>query len=140
MFNIGFVELIVLAVIALIVIGPKQLPEIARVVGRTLNEVKRATEELTGDFIRSAKSANIDVKKATADLLEKANVDFSETEYKETVLKESPTNSKNLFPMSGDSKHPTQQMANVESDTQAGEPKEVKLPTGSSTPGEDGKS
>ncbi len=50
MFNLGFSELIVIAVLALIFIGPKQLPEIARVVGRLLNEFRRATSDLTTNF------------------------------------------------------------------------------------------
>lgn len=49
MFDIGFGEMLLLAAIALIAIGPKQLPEVARVVGRLLNEFKRAT----GDFTRT---------------------------------------------------------------------------------------
>lgn len=47
MFNLGFSEMIVLAVVALIFIGPKQLPEIARVLGRLINEFKRATGDIT---------------------------------------------------------------------------------------------
>jgi sec-independent protein translocase protein TatB len=50
MFNLGFSELIVIGVIALIFIGPKQLPEVARAVGRMINEWKRATSELTSSF------------------------------------------------------------------------------------------
>jgi Tat protein translocase TatB subunit len=54
MFNLGFSELIVVCVIALIFIGPKQLPEVARMIGRLLNEWKRATSDLkstlTEDF------------------------------------------------------------------------------------------
>ena len=34
MFGLGFVEIILIAVLALIFIGPKQLPEVARVVAR----------------------------------------------------------------------------------------------------------
>lgn len=45
MFNLGFTELLLLGVIALIFIGPNQLPEVARTVGRLLNEWKRATSD-----------------------------------------------------------------------------------------------
>jgi sec-independent protein translocase protein TatB len=45
MFNIGFSELLILGVIALIFIGPNQLPEVARTIGRLLNEWKRATSD-----------------------------------------------------------------------------------------------
>ncbi len=51
MFNIGFSEFLVIGVIALIVIGPKQLPEVARVVGRLLSELKKATQDLSGGIL-----------------------------------------------------------------------------------------
>jgi sec-independent protein translocase protein TatB len=47
MFNLGMSEMILIGIIALIFIGPKQLPEIARTIGRMLNEFKRATEDIT---------------------------------------------------------------------------------------------
>ena len=57
MFDIGFSEMIMLAVIALVAIGPKQLPEVARVVGRTLNELKRATGDLTKTIVDARDTA-----------------------------------------------------------------------------------
>ncbi len=39
--------MLLLAAIALIVIGPKQLPEVARSIGRFLNELKRVTGDVT---------------------------------------------------------------------------------------------
>ena len=50
MFNLGLSEIILISIIALIFIGPKQLPEIARAIGRALNELKRASEDLTGSI------------------------------------------------------------------------------------------
>lgn len=46
MFNVGFTELLLVGVIALIFIGPQQLPELARTIGRLLNEFKRATSDI----------------------------------------------------------------------------------------------
>lgn len=46
MFDIGAQEMLAILVIALIVFGPKKLPEIGRTLGRTLHEVKRASNEL----------------------------------------------------------------------------------------------
>ncbi|MDE2179985.1 MAG: TatA/E family twin arginine-targeting protein translocase [candidate division NC10 bacterium] len=46
MFGLGMPELIVIFVIALLVFGPKKLPEIGRSLGRSLAEFKRASEEL----------------------------------------------------------------------------------------------
>ena len=46
MFGIGFPELLLILAIALIVIGPKKLPDIARALGRGFAEFKKATDEL----------------------------------------------------------------------------------------------
>jgi sec-independent protein translocase protein TatB len=50
MFGFGFAEVILIAVLALIFIGPKQLPDVARVIARLMNEWKRATSEFTAQF------------------------------------------------------------------------------------------
>ncbi len=46
MFGIGMPEFILIMVIALIVIGPKKLPELARAIGKGLSEFRKATEEI----------------------------------------------------------------------------------------------
>lgn len=50
MFGLSFPHLILLAVLALIFIGPKQLPEVARVLARLLNDWKRATNDIGQQF------------------------------------------------------------------------------------------
>ncbi|MCB0359887.1 MAG: twin-arginine translocase subunit TatB [Bdellovibrionales bacterium] len=45
MFGLGFTEIIIILVVALIVLGPQKLPEVARTLGRTLGEVKRAADD-----------------------------------------------------------------------------------------------
>jgi sec-independent protein translocase protein TatA len=45
MFGLGMQELLVILVIALIVVGPKKLPDIAKSLGRGLAEFKRTTDE-----------------------------------------------------------------------------------------------
>lgn len=47
--NIGIPGLILILVIALIIFGPKKLPEMGRAVGDTLKEFKKSTRELTSD-------------------------------------------------------------------------------------------
>jgi len=46
MFNIGPGELIVILILALVLLGPEKLPEMARTVGKGMRELRRATEDL----------------------------------------------------------------------------------------------
>src|SRR2546430_17667078 len=43
--NLGFPEMIFIFLLALIIFGPKKLPEIGRQIGKALNEFKRASNE-----------------------------------------------------------------------------------------------
>ena len=45
MFNIGPAELIIIFLVALIIVGPKRLPEIGRTIGKSLREFRRATDD-----------------------------------------------------------------------------------------------
>ncbi len=51
--NIGFPGLILILLIALVVFGPKKLPEIGRAFGETLKEFKRSTKDLREDAIEA---------------------------------------------------------------------------------------
>jgi TatA/E family protein of Tat protein translocase len=50
MFGIGMPELLLILGVALIVLGPKKLPELARALGKGLAEFRRATDELKDEF------------------------------------------------------------------------------------------
>ncbi len=50
MFGIGTPELLVILVVALIVLGPERMPEIARALGRAMAELRRATSGLTDEL------------------------------------------------------------------------------------------
>jgi sec-independent protein translocase protein TatA len=48
--NIGLPEMIFIMVIALLVFGPKKLPEIGRTIGKAVREFKKSTEEIKDKF------------------------------------------------------------------------------------------
>ncbi len=60
MFGIGMTELMVIFVIGLLVLGPKRLPELARSLGRTLAEFRRASTDLRQDFLDVGDQADHD--------------------------------------------------------------------------------
>jgi Tat protein translocase TatB subunit len=51
-FNIGTAELLLIFVVALIVVGPRRLPEIARSLGKIVNDVRKMSQEFTTEMIR----------------------------------------------------------------------------------------
>ncbi len=52
MFDIGFSELLLIGVVALLVIGPERLPKVARTVGAWLGRLNRYVSEVKGDIDR----------------------------------------------------------------------------------------
>lgn len=50
--NIGVPGLILILILALIIFGPKKLPEIGRAFGQTLKEFKKSTRELADDVMK----------------------------------------------------------------------------------------
>lgn len=63
--NIGIPGLIIILVLALIIFGPKKLPELGRAVGTTLKEFKKSTRELVADVDEDMKSVKKEVEEMT---------------------------------------------------------------------------
>jgi sec-independent protein translocase protein TatA len=64
---IGMPELIVIMVLALIIFGPRKLPELGRSLGRSLNEFKKASNELKhtlDEEIRVEEQRTVDQQRA----------------------------------------------------------------------------
>ena len=66
--QLGFQELIVIFVIALLVFGPKKLPELGKSLGKGLREFKKATEDLKTTWEEQVKDVAEPVKEATKDI------------------------------------------------------------------------
>ncbi|SDT87425.1 twin-arginine translocase TatA/TatE family subunit [Desulfobacula phenolica] len=73
MFGLGMPEILLILAIALIVIGPKKLPDLAKTLGRAMGEFKRSAQ----DFKRS-----IDVETTVKDM---TDINISKTDLKETL-------------------------------------------------------
>ena len=58
MFGIGPGELAVIAGVALLVVGPKKLPELARAFGKSISEFKKGTMEVTESVKRELEAAD----------------------------------------------------------------------------------
>lgn len=52
MFGLGFGEILIILVLALILLGPARLPDVAKQLGKGLREFKKATDDLKGQFER----------------------------------------------------------------------------------------
>jgi sec-independent protein translocase protein TatB len=100
MFGIGMPEMLLILAIALIVIGPKKLPDLAKSLGRAMREFKKATNELketmqVDDELSEVKKAfdgiNEDVKNAidVKPAAKKAAEDEAENPAKKTAPPES---------------------------------------------------
>ena len=83
MFDIGFSELVVIGLVALIVLGPKRLPEVARAAGRWAARLRRFIDDTKREIDREIKDADLAALKEvhreiveTRDLLSKSASDM----------------------------------------------------------------
>jgi sec-independent protein translocase protein TatB len=73
MFDIGWSEFVVIAVVALIAIGPKELPGVLRMVGQWMGKARRMASEFQGQFQEAMREAEMaDLKKSFDEVKEAA--------------------------------------------------------------------
>ena len=76
MFDIDAGKILVVGVVALLVIGPKDLPRVLRTVGQTVGKMRRMATEFQNQFMDAIKEADLeDVKKEISALNESAKID-----------------------------------------------------------------
>jgi TatA/E family protein of Tat protein translocase len=63
--NLGFPEMIFIFLLALIIFGPKKLPEIGRQIGRALHEFKRASNEFKAQIETEISQLDAEVNRQT---------------------------------------------------------------------------
>ncbi len=64
MFDIGWSELVIIGIVALIAIGPKELPGVLRSVGQWVGKIKRMASDFQGQFQEAMREAEVaDLKK-----------------------------------------------------------------------------
>jgi sec-independent protein translocase protein TatB len=73
MFDIGWSEFLVIAVVALIAIGPKELPGVLRMVGQWMGKARKMASEFQGQFQEAMREAEMaDLKKSFDEVKEAA--------------------------------------------------------------------
>src|SRR5690349_23897631 len=74
MFDIGWSELVVIAVVALVAIGPKEVPGVLRMVGQWMGKVRKMAAEFQGQFQEAMREAEMaDLKKSFDEVREAAS-------------------------------------------------------------------
>ncbi|MET3907267.1 sec-independent protein translocase protein TatB [Bradyrhizobium sp. S3.3.6] len=74
MFDIGWSELVLIGVVALVVIGPKELPGVLRMVGQWMGKARKMAAEFQGQFQEAMREAEMaDLKKSFDEVKEAAS-------------------------------------------------------------------
>jgi len=111
MFGIGMPEMLLIVAIALIVIGPKKLPDLAKSLGRAFGEFKRATSELKEsidldddfqDISKSFDDVNDDIREAI-------DVNTSSQDEDQTTTEPAPVEDKDTDPTGTETAKPPEE-------------------------------
>lgn len=72
MFGIGFFELVVIAVVALVFIGPKRLPDFMKQAGKIFVQVRRTANDVRSTFDQVVRDAENEIRREEAEALKSA--------------------------------------------------------------------
>lgn len=71
--QLGFGEIILLAVLALVVVGPKDLPKLMHGLGKAVGQMRRMADEFRGAFDQMAREAEVEELRAEIENLKSQN-------------------------------------------------------------------
>jgi sec-independent protein translocase protein TatB len=85
MFDVGFSEILVIGVVALIVIGPERLPKVARTMGHLMGRMQRYVNDVKADISREMELEELrklqtDMQEAARSIESSVNKEISDTE------------------------------------------------------------
>ena len=83
MFGVGSSELIIILIIALLILGPKEIPKVARTLGRGMRELQRAKDELKKNIEFEDDSIS-EIKSDLTEMINETKDDIS-SEFKSAV-------------------------------------------------------
>lgn len=72
--SVGFFEIVLIAVIALVVVGPKDLPRLMRMAGRAAAQARRLAAEFSAAFNQMARESEMEEMRRELDALKRNNV------------------------------------------------------------------
>ena len=89
MFDIGFTELMIISVVALIVVGPERLPGVARTAGHLIGRLQRYVADVKADISREA---DLDELRKTKDSMQQAASEFESSMHEDLRKAETDLN------------------------------------------------
>lgn len=96
MFDVGFSELVVIAVVALVVIGPEKLPRVARTVGAITGRLQRYVSSIKADIEREMQLEEL--QKLQQEIRRNASEIQTELRQAESQLKDTGQDINNISP------------------------------------------
>jgi sec-independent protein translocase protein TatB len=130
-FGIGSTELLVIAVVALLVVGPKDLPRLLRTIGSVVTKVRAMAREFQGHIDEAIKDTGLDdIKNSVSKVKEFSVADLDkefeelEKEFRETAMpKEGEPGNETLFEDTDAAKEKTDDIPSLDADKPDGSDK-----------------
>lgn len=129
MFDIGWSELVVIGIVALIAIGPKELPAVLRTVGQWMGKVRRMAAEFQSQFQEAMREAEMADLKKQVDEVTSTMTQYTQFDPIDSVRKEVESLSADPF-----AEHVTAAAPGAEAHAGGTAPQETAAPDGAAAP------